>query len=150
MYKRIMVAVDGSETAERGLKEAINLAKDQKAQLSIVHVIDIVIVFGAGQFPGAYIDATREFARATVEHARETARAAGLEPEVQSPEIVTSGYHVADTIAQRARDWGADLLVVGTHGRRGVSRMLIGSVAERIVRVTTCPLLLVRALEENS
>lgn len=144
MYQRIMVAVDGSETADRGLNEAIKLAKDQKAQLAIVHVVDIVVVFGAGQFPGAYIDATREFAKVTAENARRTALAAGIEPEVQSPEIVTTGYHVADKIAELARDWRADLLVVGTHGRRGVSRMLIGSVAERIVRLAPCPLLLVR------
>lgn len=146
MYQRIMVAVDGSETSGRGLQEAINLAKDQKAKLAIVHVIDIVVVFGAGQFPGAYIDATREMAHDTIEQARKTALAEGIEPEIQSPEIVTTGYHVADTIAERARDWKADLLVVGTHGRRGVSRWLIGSVAERVVRVAPCPLLLVRGV----
>jgi len=144
MYQRIMVAVDGSDTARRGLQEAIDLAKDQKARLAIVHVIDLVVVYGAGQFPGSYIDSTREFGRNAIEQARKTAQAAGIEPEMQSPEIITTGYHVADTIAQLATDWKADLLVVGTHGRRGVSRLLIGSVAERIVRVAPCPLLLVR------
>ncbi len=144
MYQRIMVAVDGSETAGRGLKEAINLAKDQKARLAIVHVIDLVVVYGVGQFPGAYIGATRELARDVVEHARKTAQAAGIEPEIQSPEIVTAGYHVAETITEVAHDWKADLLVIGTHGRRGVSRLLIGSVAERVVRLSPCPLLLVR------
>jgi nucleotide-binding universal stress UspA family protein len=144
MYQRIMVAVDGSETSQRGLQEAIHLAKDQKARLAIVHVIDIVVVFGAGQFPGTYVEATRELARNTIEHARATAQAAGIEPEIQTREIVTTGYHVGDTIAELARDWKADLLVVGTHGRRGVSRLLIGSVAERIVRAAPCPLLLIR------
>ncbi len=144
MYQRIMVAVDGSETSQRGLQEAINLANDQNAKLAIVHVIDIVVVFGAGQFPGAYIEATRDLAHETIAHARKSALAAGIEPEIQSPEIVSSGYHVAETIADAARDWKADLLVVATHGRRGVSRLLIGSVAERVVRLATCPLLLVR------
>jgi len=144
MYKRIMVAVDGSDTAGRGLKEAIDLAKDQKAKLAIVHVIDLVVAYGAGQFPGAYIEAMRELARDVIEHARKTAQAAGIEPEIQSPEVVTAGYHVAETITQVARDWKADLLVVGTHGRRGVSRILIGSVAEHMVRLAQCPLLLVR------
>jgi nucleotide-binding universal stress UspA family protein len=145
VYQRIMVAVDGSATAERGLQEAIGFARDQKAKLAIVHVVDIVVVFGAGQFPGTYIAATRELANDIIERARETARAAGIEAEILSPEIVTSGYHVGDTIANVAREWHADLLVVGTHGRRGVSRMLIGSVAERIARMAPCPLLLVRA-----
>lgn len=144
MYQRIMVAVDGSETSKRGLQEAINLAIDQKAKLAIVHVIDLVVVYGAGQFPGAYIEATRELAKETTDHARRTASAAGVDPEIQSPEIVTGGYHVADTIADLAKNWKADVLVVGTHGRRGVSRLLLGSVAERIVRVAPCPLLLVR------
>jgi nucleotide-binding universal stress UspA family protein len=144
MYKRIMVAIDGSDTASRGLQEAIKLAKEQQAKLAIIHVIDLVIVYGAGQFPGAYVGATRELAHETLERARKSAIAAGLDPEIQSPEIVTSGYHVAETIAQAARDWKADLLVVGTHGRRGVSRWLLGSVAERIVRVAPCPLLLIR------
>jgi len=145
MYQRIMAAVDGSETAERGLNEAIRLAQDQKAKLAIAHVIDLVIVYGAGQFPGAYIEATREVAQQTIARARKMAMDAGVDAEIFAPEIVTSGYHVADTIAQVARDWKADLLVVGTHGRRGVSRLLIGSVAERIVRLAPCPLLLIRA-----
>jgi len=83
-------------------------------------------------------------ARDVLEASRKAAVEAGIEPEMQSPEIVTSGYHVADTIAQLARDWNADLLVIGTHGRRGVNRLLIGSVAERVVRMSPCPLLLVR------
>lgn len=144
VYQRIMVAVDGSETSARGLAEAIGLAKDQQAKLAIVHVIDIVVVFGAGQFPGTYVEATRRLARDIVEQARNTAHDAGIDAEIQSPEIVTSGYHVGDTVADCARAWKADLLVVGTHGRRGVSRLLIGSVAERIVRVVPCPLLLIR------
>lgn len=144
MYQRIMVAVDGSDTAERGLQEAIRLAADQKAQLAIVHVIDIVVVNGAEEFSENYIDSMREYARDTLERARKSAQAAGIDAQLQSPEIVTSGYHVADKIAQIAGDWKADLLVVGTHGRRGVSRLLLGSVAERIVRMAPCPLLLVR------
>lgn len=145
MYQRIMVAIDGSDTAARGLNEAIALAKDQKARLAIVYVIDLVVIFEFGEPAVSYRESAREFARKTIERARGSARAAGIEPEVLSPEIYTTGYHVADTIAQLAQQWNADLLVVGTHGRRGVSRLLLGSVAQRIVRVAPCPLLLVRA-----
>lgn len=144
MYQRIMAAIDGSDTAERGLNEAIALAKDQNARLAIVYVIDLVVIFEFGEPAVSYRESAREFARKTIEHARNTARAAGIEPEIQSPEIYTTGYHVADTIAQHAQGWNADLLVVGTHGRRGVSRLLLGSVAERIVRMAPCALLLVR------
>lgn len=145
MYQRIMVAVDGSETAERGLNEAIAFAVNQKAKLAIVYVIDLVVIYEFGEPSINYINSTREFARDTIERARQAALAAGIEPEIQSPEIYTSGYHVADTIAELARNWHADLLVVGTHGRRGATRLLLGSVAERVVRVAPCPLLLVRA-----
>lgn len=144
MYQRIMVAVDGSATADRGLKEAIRLALDQKAKLAVVHVTDVVVAYGAGQLFGGYIDAMRKLAHDVIEHARKTLQVSGVDAEILSPEIVTAGDHVADSVAQLAHDWKADLLVVGTHGRRGVSRMLIGSVAERIVRVAPCPLLLVR------
>jgi nucleotide-binding universal stress UspA family protein len=144
MYQRIMVAVDGSETAGRGLTEAINLAKDQKARLAIVHVIDLVIIDWAGDLSETYFEAMREAGLKTIEQARKIAQEAGIEAEVQTPEIVTTGFHVADTIAELAHTWNADLLVVGTHGRRGVRRVLLGSVAEGIVRVAPCPLLLVR------
>ena len=144
MYHRIMVAVDGSETAERGLQEAIRFAVDQKAELAIIHVIDIVVVDGGEASVEIYIDSMRDLARDTLEHARKAAQAAGIEPLVQSPEIVTTAYHVAGAIAKAAQDWKADLLVVGTHGRRGVDRLLLGSVAERIVRMAPCPLLMVR------
>jgi nucleotide-binding universal stress UspA family protein len=146
MYQRIMVAVDGSNTSERGLNEAIKLAKDQNAKLAIVHVTDLVIVDWAGEFSGDYVEALRELGRNTIEHARKIVHEAGIEAEVQAPEIVTTGFHVADTIAEVARTWNADLLVVGTHGRRGMSRVLLGSVAEGTVRVAPCPLLLVRGV----
>jgi nucleotide-binding universal stress UspA family protein len=144
MYQRIMVAVDGSETAERGLKEAIAFGNDQKARLAIVYVIDLVVIYEFGEPSINYIDSSREFARETIARAQQAAQAAGIAAEIQSPEIYTTGYHVADKIAELAQAWKADLLVVGTHGRRGVSRLLLGSVAERIVRVAPCPLLLVR------
>jgi nucleotide-binding universal stress UspA family protein len=144
MYKRIMVAVDGSETSLRGLHEAIALAKDQNALLGIIHVIDIVVAFGAGQFPAAYVETVRAVALRTIAEVREKARAAGIEPEVLSPEIVSGGYHVSESIVAAAKQWRADLLVVGTHGYRGFRRMLLGSVAEGVVRAATMPLLLVR------
>ncbi len=144
MYQRVMVAVDGSETAQRGLKEAIALAKDQKAQLAIVHVMDIVVVYAAGQFPGTYIEGLRESAQRTIAQACNAARAEGIEPEVKSPEIMSSGSHVADTLIEAAEAWRADVLVIGTHGYRGFRHLLLGSVAEGVVRAATMPVLLIR------
>lgn len=144
MYQRIMVAVDGSNTSQRGLSEAINLAKDQHAVLAIVHVVDLVIARSGGQFLNVFVESTRSISQEVVEQARKTAHDAGIEPEIRTPEIVTGGYHVSETIAEFAREWHADLLVVGTHGRRGITKMLMGSVADGIVRLAPCPLLLIR------
>ena len=139
MYQRIMVAVDGSDTSARGLQRGDRVGERSEGHsLSIIHVVDIVVVFGAGQFPGSYIAATREVARETIERARAMPRLPqDLDPEIQHARDCHQwlpcgrydcrGPHVT---------WKADLLVVGTHGRRGISRMLLGSVAERIVRMS--------------
>jgi nucleotide-binding universal stress UspA family protein len=144
MYQRIMVAVDGSEISTKGLLEAIALVNQKTSRLAIIHVTDVVVPFGAGQFLGAYIHNTRELSKETRESAHKMAADHGIEAEMLSPEIFTSGSHVADTIADFVQHWKADLLVIGTHGRRGVGRMLLGSVAERVMRLAPCSLLLVR------
>ena len=145
MYKRIMVAIDGSDTAQRGLKHAIDLARDQKARLAIIQVIDVVIARAARGYRMAYIESEREHARDVTSKALDAARAAGVEAEVQTPEIERDGQHVTDAIVDAARAWQADLLVIGTHGQRGWRHLLLGSVAEGIVRAANTPVLLVRA-----
>jgi len=146
MYQRILVPIDGSATSERSLQEAIKLA-DGKAQLRLVYVIEEVYQLDAVGF--GYIDyaALHEEVRKTGERAlaqaAEKVQRSGMTAETALLEVL--GRRVADVIDSDALDWKADLIVIGTHGRSGLNRLLLGSVAEDVVRGTSVPVLLVRA-----
>jgi nucleotide-binding universal stress UspA family protein len=145
MYRRILVPVDGSPTAARGLREAIRLAKSQRARLRLVHVVDETMVVGAGE---AGVDLAPLFAsfrkagRALLERTQRAAKKLGVDAETAIYESVARG--AADAILRDAKKWRADLIVMGTHGRRGVRRLVLGSDAEQVVRLSPVPVLLVR------
>jgi len=145
MFKRILVAVDGSHTAELAFQEAIMLAKELRAQLRAVHVVDEVSLNWpeGGDFE-AVQETFRKSGRKILENADAEMRKAGMTAETKMLEIETFGHRVADMIAAEAEAWPADLIVIGTHGRRGVNRLLLGSVAEGVARVATKPVLLIR------
>ena len=149
MYQRILVPVDGSSTSTRGLDEAIELAKLTGANLRLIHVVDALTFATGSELYGAYagdlIPKMREFGEQILEDARTRVQKRGV--KVDSLLIDYLPNHLSDTVAEQARDWGADLIVIGTHGRRGVGRMLLGSDAEQIVRTAPVPVLLVRAPE---
>ena len=146
MFKRILVAVDGSHTAELALQEAIKLAGEVRAQLRIVHVVDNVNLNLSAEFPNPseIWDAMIKGGQAILHKAGVAANAAGIEAESGLIEIDTLGHRVPEMIAADADAWPADLIVIGTHGRRGLSHLLLGSVAEGVVRVATKPVLLIR------
>lgn len=146
MYQRILVAVDGSSTSDRVLQEAIRLARDQRAALHIVHVVDMVPLLWDVEFTDieAIQRALRQAGRTLVDRAREAAKSAGIEAEAQLAEIGTPGQRVAGRIVQAATAWPANLLVIGTHGRRGLDHLLLGSIAEGVAHLAPMPVLLVR------
>ena len=146
MFKRILVAVDGSDTAEQALLEAINLAKEHQAQLRIVHAVDIVNLNLATEFPNPaeITDAMIKGGREILRKAEAVARGAGVAVETRLIEIDTLRHRIPEMIAADAEAWPADLIVICTHGRRGLSRLFLGSVAEGVVRVATQPVLLIR------
>ncbi|MGC2048394.1 MAG: universal stress protein [Gallionella sp.] len=146
MYSRILVAVDGSETAQHALKQAIELARKLSAKLRIVHVVDMSwLPIG----PELAIDtatisvARRGAGEKIIAAARETAQKAGFETETALIETETPTQHVAEVIVQEASRWPADLVVLGTHGRRGFHRLMLGSVAEQMARLSSRPVLLI-------
>lgn len=138
MYKRILMATDGSDTAGRAAAHAIALAAEQGAALRFVTVVNPQIT-GWGEFSGAEIESLIEESREILRQACEHARTAGLAPD--SALVEARERHVGEVIAQEALDWGADLLVMGTHGRKGVSRLMLGSVAEVTLRTARVPVL---------
>ena len=150
-YKRILVPVDGSPTSARGLKEAIKLARASRAKLRLLYVVEEYAAFAApeiGANAGPLLDALKAAGRRTLARVERNARAAGAHPETELVEDF--GGRIADAIVQRAKRWRADLIVMGTHGRRGVKRALLGSDADLVVRYSTVPVLLVPASGRRS
>lgn len=148
MYKNIFVAIDDSPTSQKALAEAIQIARIQAAHLCIAHAADESLLAQHGMGLGSYIDvertktAIRDTARNLLETAAATATAAGIVAETRLLEATDK--RVAEQIAAGAEAFGADLIVIGTHGRRGFARLLVGSVAENLLRIATTSLLLVR------
>jgi nucleotide-binding universal stress UspA family protein len=150
MFRRILVPVDGSATSNRGLRMAIDLANDQKAALELLHVVDELLVVPMGD-GGAYVSPqyVDEFAAAlraqgakVLARAEAQARKAGIGYRAVLAE--TAGRPVAETIVAHAKRCRADLVVLGTHGRRGLVRAVMGSDAEGVVRASPVPVMLVR------
>jgi nucleotide-binding universal stress UspA family protein len=146
MYSKILVAVDGSDTSQHALKQAIELASKLSAKLRIVHVVDMswLPIGPELAIDTSAISAARHSAGENiVAAAREAAQMAGFETETALIETATPTQHVAEVIAQEASRWPADLVVLGTHGRRGLQRLISGSVAEHMTRLSPEPVLLV-------
>jgi len=146
MYERILIALDGSETSKRALAEALRMAQLTGARLCVAHVIDAVEPFGMGltYVPIELLAAYREDAKKLLEAARADAKAAGVICETELLEVQDVTDSVASCLHRCASRIGAQLVVLGTHGRRGVRRTWLGSVAEEFVRGAECPVLLVR------
>lgn len=146
MYKRILVPVDGSATADRGLAEAVALARQNDACLRLVHVVDATsFALGAGSFSGFGTDLLTllcEGGQAILDRAANQAGAAGVPAETVLFDTLSG--RVCDRVTEEAARWPADLIVIGTHGRRGAGRLLMGSDAEQILRLSKVPVLLVR------
>lgn len=145
MYKRILVAIDGSDTSKRALREALQLAKDGKSALRVLHVLDLV-TFSTDTPSGfaAYEEALRVGGEQMLSDASDMAEKAGVACETKLLEMEEHGRRIAEEIAEDAAAWRAELIVIGTHGRRGMNRLLLGSVAESLVRIAPAPVLLVR------
>ncbi len=146
MYQRILVAVDGSDTSERALHEAMLLAKNQQALLRVAYVVDEASIFSDTEFVDrtAIERAAIHTGHKVLEKAKKAAEAEGLSVETKMLETESVGEKVAHAIVEEARQWPADLIVVGTHGRKGLRHLFMGSIAEGVMRDSPVPLLLVR------
>lgn len=146
MYQKILVPIDGSKTAMLGLSEAIKVAKSLDGKLRLLHVVnEFVLDYSYGPGLGLYgtslIDSLREGGKQIIEQAEAYVRQQGLQPE--SVLLQAIGGPAADLIVAHAKQWPADLIVMGTHGRRGLRRLALGSDAEGVVRESPVPVLLV-------
>jgi nucleotide-binding universal stress UspA family protein len=144
MYQRILVPVDGSETSRTALQEAIKFAQQAGARLKLVHVIEDARIFDAeGMVDYATLrDIAKRSGEQVLQRAQTMTQQAGISTETALLE--SGGDRNENVIVAEAKQWLADLIVIGTHGRSGVSRLLFGSVAEGVVRGATVPVLLIR------
>jgi nucleotide-binding universal stress UspA family protein len=150
-YKRIMVAVDGSETSDLALNEAIQLTKALHSQQCILHVAKEFPATGAdlGIDLERYQEIIRSDGQAILEKAKDLAKREGVFVEIQLVEVSNAVQRISENIIKATRLWKADLLVIGTHGRSGFNRLIMGSVAEETLRTAQIPILLIRAKEQT-
>ena len=144
MYQRILVPVDGSPTSERAVQEQLRFAQQQSAQLELVHVLGDARLMDANSYINyaEMKEAITSVGNKILTQAQMAAQQSGQAAEVKLLE--GSGQSIATAIVEEARQWQADLIVIGTHGRTGFGRVLFGSVAEGVVRTAHIPVLLIR------
>jgi nucleotide-binding universal stress UspA family protein len=145
MYKRMLVPIDGSDTAARGLAEAVALARELKATIRVLNLTsDLVLMVEMSRAIDVekYRHGLNQFGQRLLANASKLAAEHGVIAETALHDL--RGGRVADAIVEEARTSRCDLIVIGTHGRRGVSRAMMGSDAENVARNSPVPVLLVR------
>ncbi|MGE3922725.1 MAG: universal stress protein [Lautropia sp.] len=146
MYRRILLAYDGSAASESALTETIRVAGAAGAKVRLLHVVSHVTIATGIEVDGRHLAMAAESTRLTGERVAaegvQRLRAAGI--DAQAAVVDSYDTPLAHLVVEDARRWQADLVVIGTHGRRGLRRVLLGSDAEEILRRARTPVLLVR------
>lgn len=148
MYKRILVAVDGSRTSKLALWEAMRLAKSVRTMLRLIHVVDetpgyMVDPLVSGRLQREIRDEVRQIGQKILANCSTKPKHARTRFDTKLIVNVGSSRRVGDLINDEARRWRANLIVIGTHGRRGLNRLALGSVAEAVIRLAKRPVLVV-------
>lgn len=145
MYQHILVPVDGSATSTQGLDEAVKLARLTGATLRLVHVVnELAFASGFEIYTADIVGLMKEGGEQILAEAKTRVEAAGVGATTWLCE--NFGGRISDVVVEEAKRCNADLIVIGSHGRRGVGRLVMGSDAEQILRSSTVPVLLVRAV----
>ncbi len=145
MYQRILVPMDGSATSDCGVREAIALGRGQKVTLFFLHVVDdfsMLVEMTSVRSYDEMLKGLRQYGLELLAKARRAAEEAGVHGESLLREVTNE--RVADVIVEQAKQHACDVIVMGTHGRRGFSRIAMGSEAEQVARTSPVPVLLVR------
>lgn len=150
MYQRILVPVDDSATSALALQEATKIAAESKGVVRLVHVLDLA-QFGWGG--GEFLD-TADFQESARDNGQKILGKLAAELSAQGVRSETVllesfGDTISELLVNEAQTWGADLIAMGTHGWGEIMQLLLGSVAEGVLRQTRLPVLLVRAEDED-
>jgi nucleotide-binding universal stress UspA family protein len=145
-YKRILAAADESSTSAHAIHEAVKLAKDMHAALRIVYVADAFVIIGEGvPFDFEKHESTiREHSESVLKKVKTLADKEQIPYETSLIINTETDTLISELILKEAAAWHADLIVMGTHGRKGVSHVVLGSVAEGVLHDAPVPVLLVR------
>jgi len=149
MYRRILAPIDGSITSSHALEEALRFARANDALLQPLFIVDLqpVAYDSAATFYPDMRDALLEEGRRLTKDAAARMEREGVKGSPRVAEVGLIGDDIAQCILRCGEDFGAELVVMGTHGRRGWQRLMLGSVAERFMRLARCPVMLVPGRE---
>jgi nucleotide-binding universal stress UspA family protein len=140
MAKTYLVPVDFSRGSEAALDRALKLAKEDRAKLVLLHVISINFAF---PLQAGFTDIVEIMEENAKKNLRSLLRRKRLRPgQVRS--LLVRGISPADDISAMAKKLRAAMIIMGSHGRTGFKRLMIGSVAERTLRQAQCPVLIVK------
>ncbi|HSI54003.1 MAG: universal stress protein [Ramlibacter sp.] len=145
-YQRIMVPVDGSEASDEAVLSAVELARRNNASIRFLFCLDELSLPAGPRYSPSVFQAARDDGSTVLSRARSRAERAGVPVETCLNE--SPGERLGHCVADRAREWHADLIVVGTHGRKGIARVLMGSGAESIIREAPVPVLVIRGADQ--
>lgn len=152
MFKRILVPVDGSDTSDLALDAAIQLAKACNSRLRLIHALDEPLWLAAygihGRTSEGLYEAMRSYGDGLLHKCMDRAHAAGIDADMMLAD--KPGLRLSEAVANAVKLWGADLVVVGSHGRKGFNRLVMGSGAEEVIRLAPVPVLVVRGSEARS
>jgi nucleotide-binding universal stress UspA family protein len=149
MYARILIASDGSELADRALDHGLQLAKLAGSEVTIVTVTEPVTIVGGGyaSIAGGVVDPLPELVEAQEKAARELLQRAAkraAEQGVTAKTVLVDNTFAAEGIVSTANETGAELIIMGSHGRRGLNRLLLGSQTNNVLAHTKIPVLVTR------
>jgi nucleotide-binding universal stress UspA family protein len=142
MFRHILVPIDGSDCSLEALDVAARFAREQQARLTVCTVVDpakaAAMAFGEASMAAACLDALDEDGKALVQDA------AGRVHVIWPSDVAVLDGAPVETIVDYAHKTGADLIIIGSHGRSGLSRLFLGSVAEGVIRAAGIPVMVVR------
>lgn len=143
MYKRILVPLDGSELAKKALDEAEKLAKYFGSEIILFQVVPFMPIYGSPELVTPFIvdEKQKESAEKYLFNLAEELK----KREFKVTAMVWTGQQVALEIIDYAKESGADLIVMCTHGRSGITRWMLGSVAQKVLSRAETPVLLIRS-----
>lgn len=141
-FHRILVPVDGSESANRALVAALQMARDVGGRVLLLHDVSDFLYMSPYADAGALVEAAHDAGDRVLKDALAICESAGVPAE--SRLVEGTGHRLGEVVSDAAVAWGADLIVLGSHGRRGLQRLLLGSGAEQILRMAPVATLVIR------